>query len=187
MTLDEIDKEIINALFEDGRSSLMQISEYLQESINVSMSHTGIRKRINKLKDEGVLGIQGNINFNALNLKAAFILMEMRNFEQVKNIIECYSTCPRVFLLAQITGQYNLILGFVAQNMENMHRYLNRCGPNNKEGILHSAVIFVSNIDVPNYLPLTVYKRQSGEQNCGNVCASCEAFMEGTCPGCGLF
>ena len=187
MPIDQIDKEILNSLNLDGRMSLMQISEQLQESINVSMSHTGIRKRINKLKDEGILKIQGNLNIKALDFKAAFILMEMSNFNEVKKIIECYSDCPRVFLLAQITGQYNLIVGFVGRDMESLHRYLNQCGPTNKGGILHSAVIFVSNIENPDFLPLSMFKRQSGEQKCGNVCNDCSAFMDGKCPGCGLF
>jgi DNA-binding Lrp family transcriptional regulator len=187
MKLDDIDKVIINALMDDGRKSLMQISEFLHESNNNTMSHTGIRKRINKLKNGEILSIQGNINMNALQYKAAFILMEMKNFNEVKKIVDCYTGCPRVFLLAQITGQYNLILGFVGQNMDIMHRYLNLCGPTNKEGILHSAVVFVSNFETPKYFPLNVFQRESQEKTCGNICKDCAAFIDGICTGCGRF
>ena len=187
MNLDDIDKMIINALSEDGRQSLMQISGYLKEISDSSMSHTGIRKRINKLKNNGILNIQGNLNINELQYKSGFILMEMRNFNEVRNIIDCYKDCPRVFMLAQVTGQYNLIIGFVGQNMDIMHRWLNLCGPTNKDGILHSAVIFVSNFETPLYFPLTVFSREGQQDKCGNVCEECAALIDGKCPGCGSF
>ena len=187
MELDEIDKEIINALSIDGRQSLSKIGEFLEESIEVSMSHTGVRKRLNKLKINEVLNIQGNVNIKVLQYKAAFVLMEMKNFELVKKIIECYRDCPRVFFIAQISGQYNLILGFLGRDIDVLHRYLNHCGPTNNDGILHSAILFVSNFETPQNFPLSIFKKENSTLKCGNVCKNCAAFTDGTCPGCGHF
>ena len=111
----------------------------------------------------------------------------MKNYDEVKNIIKSYSKCPRVFLLAQITGRYNLIMGIIGQNIDVLHRYINYCGPTNKEGILHSEILFVSMLETPEYLPLYLFSEKSQETECGNLCKDCEAYLDGRCDGCGSF
>ncbi|MFX0042489.1 MAG: hypothetical protein ACFE8L_06225 [Candidatus Hodarchaeota archaeon] len=187
MQIDIIDKQIIRALFTKGRESLISIGEKVVKPDQEIMSHAGVRKRIVRLEDSEILKVQGNINITALNYRACLILLEMKNYEEVKNIIKAYSECPRVFLLAQITGQYNLIMGIVGQSIDVLHRYINYCGPTNKKGILHSEILFVSNIETPKFLPLNLFSKESKECNCGNICRDCEAFLDGKCDGCGNF
>ncbi|MFW9821160.1 MAG: hypothetical protein ACFFE5_16265, partial [Candidatus Thorarchaeota archaeon] len=110
-----------------------------------------------------------------------------KNFDEVKKIINAYSNCPRVFLLAQITGRYNLIMGIIGQNIDVLHRYINYCGPTNKEGILHSEILFVSKLEAPEYLPLNLFSKKSQESECSNICKDCEAYLDGKCDGCGNF
>ena len=187
MKLDGIDKQIINALFKNGRESLTSLEKVVFKSGTQTMSHTGIAKRISKLEDIGILKVQANTNINKLQYKALFLLMEMSNFEEVQNIIKAYEDCPRVFLMAHVTGQYNLILGIIGQNVDVLHRYLNYCGPTNKKGILHSATIFASDLIIPKFLPLNVFSKESQESNCGNICQDCSAYLDGKCEGCGNF
>ncbi|MEJ2293698.1 MAG: Lrp/AsnC family transcriptional regulator [Candidatus Lokiarchaeota archaeon] len=187
MLLDKIDKQILNALFENGRESLTNLEKTIHKSDNETMSHTGISKRISKLEDSAILRVQANTNVNTLQYKTLFILIEMANYEGIQKLIEAYSECPRVFLLAHVSGQYNLIIGIVGQNIEVLHRFINHCGPTNKPGILHSATIFASELIKPNYLPLNLFSNQSKEQKCGNICQECEAFLDGDCAGCGEF
>lgn len=187
MLLDNIDKQIINALFSKGRESLISIGEKVVKPNQELMSHTGVRKRIVKLEESEILKVQGNININALNYRACLILLEIKNYEEITKIIKAYSECPRVFLLAQVTGQYNLIMGIVGQSTDVLHRYINYCGPTNKEGILHSEILFISNIEIPKFLPLNLFSKKSQESNCGNICRDCEAFLDGKCDGCGNF
>ncbi len=187
MELDQIDRQILNALFKNGRESLTKLEKVVFKSENETMSHTGIAKRIAKLEDSGLLKVQANTNINTLDYKALFLLMEMSNYDEVKNIIKAYEECPRVFLLAQVTGQYNLILGIVGQSLDVLHRYLNFCGPTNKEGILHTATIFVSNLIIPKFLPLNFFSQQSKADKCRNICEACAAYLDGKCGGCGAF
>jgi len=187
MPLDNIDKQIVTALFKSGRESLTNLKEIIFKSDDETMSHTGIAKRISKLEDKGILKVQGNININEINYKTLFILMEWGNYEEIKSIIKSYSECPRVFLLAQVTGQYNLIMGVIGQNLDVLHRYINHCGPTNKKGLLHSALIFGSDFITPKFLPLNLFSKESNEQNCGNICVDCEAYLNGKCDGCGTF
>ena len=187
MQLDNIDRQILNQLFKNGRESLTNLEKVIFKSVNETMSHTGIAKRITKLEDTGVLKVQANTNVSKLQYKSLLLLMEMSNFEEVQNVIKAYQDCPRVFLLAQLTGQYNLILGIIGQNVNVLHRYLNYCGPTNKKGILHSASIFVSDLILPKYIPLNLFSQESQESNCGNVCKECAAYLDGKCHGCGNF
>ncbi|MFW9864827.1 MAG: Lrp/AsnC family transcriptional regulator [Candidatus Thorarchaeota archaeon] len=187
MQLDNIDRQILNALFKDGRESLTNLEKIVIKSGSETMSHTGIAKRITKLEENEVLKVQANTNATKLQYKSLFLLMEMRNFEDVQKIINAYKDCPRVFLLAHVTGQYNLILGIIGQSVDVLHRYLNYCGPTNKQGILHSATIFVSDLVQPKYIPINLFSGDSNEKSCGNVCKKCAAFLDGKCQGCGKF
>ncbi|MHA2390710.1 MAG: Lrp/AsnC family transcriptional regulator [Promethearchaeota archaeon] len=187
MQLDGIDKQILRALFRNGRESLTNLEKTIFKSGTETMSHTGIAKRITKLEDSGILKVQANTNINKLQYKAVFILMEMSNYEEVQNIIKAYEECPRVFMLAHVTGQYNLILGVIGQNVDVLHRYLNYCGPTNKKGILHSASIFASDLILPKFLPLNLFSQESKESQCGNICKKCAALLDGKCNGCGKF
>ena len=187
MKLDGIDKQILNALFIKGRESLTNLEKTIFKSDTETMSHTGVAKRITKLEENGILKVQANMNLDQLQYKSMFLLMEMANFEEVQNIITAYQNCPRVFLLAQVTGQYNIILGIIGQNVEVLHRYLNFCGPTNKKGILHTASIFVSDLILPKFLPLNLFSQESHEDKCGNACKDCSAYLDGKCDGCGTF
>lgn len=187
MSLDQIDKQILKFLYENGRESLSSLSLNVLKSNKETMSHAGIAKRISKLEEERILKIQGNINIKNLNYFIAFILIEMENYEELKKIIEAYSECPRVFLLAQVTGQFNLVFGIIGQSIDVLHRYINYCGPTNKKGILHSMVMFTSEILIPQFLPLNLFSGISKENKCGNICNDCTAFLDGECNGCGNF
>ena len=187
MSLDQIDKQILKALFEDGRKSLSSLSQNIVKSNQETMSHAGIAKRITKLEESGILKIQGNLSVKDLNIYVAFILMEIKDYDEVRKLIEAYSECPRVFLLAHVSGQYDLIFGIVGQDDDVLRRYINYCGPTNKPGVLHSAVIFTSNLLIPKFLPLNLFTGESKEYKCDNKCKECEAFLGGQCGGCSNF
>ncbi len=187
MRLDEVDKQILNELFEDGRVSLTDLNNRIFKSDQQTMSHTGVKKRISKLSDSEIMKIQGNINIETLNYRACLIFLEMKNYEKVKELSIAYSNCPRVFFLAQTTGQYDIIIGIIGQSVDVLHQYLNYCGPTNKEGVLHSDILFISKFNIPKYLPINLFSNSSQETKCGNICVNCEAYLDGKCEGCGNF
>jgi DNA-binding Lrp family transcriptional regulator len=187
MQLDKIDRQIYKELFENGRISLTTLNKKIIKTNTELMSHSGIKKRISKLGTSGVLKVQGNLNIKKLNYHLMFILLEMTNYDKLKDMINCYNQCPRVFFLAHISGQYNVIMGVVGQSRDVLHRFINYCGPSNKEGILHTQTFFVSEIETPLFFPLKLFSQKSQESKCGNVCEKCEAFMDGKCEGCGKF
>lgn len=187
MDLDDVDKQILNGLFKNGRESLTNMGERVFKGNKIPMSHTGISKRITKLEDSDILKIQGNLNVTTLKYNAAIILLEMKNYEELKKLSKAYKGCPRIFLLANVSGRYNIILGIIGKNIEDLQMYLNLCGPSNQEGVLHTDVLHIGNFETPQFLPMNLFTRKNIDKNCGNVCEECEAFLDGKCDGCGAF
>ncbi|MFW9877647.1 MAG: Lrp/AsnC family transcriptional regulator, partial [Candidatus Thorarchaeota archaeon] len=66
MQLDNIDRQILKQLFKNGRESLTNLEKVVFKSVNETMSHTGIAKRITKLEDSGILKVRANTNINKL-------------------------------------------------------------------------------------------------------------------------
>ena len=187
MPLDDIDRQILRALYKNGRESLSGITEKVHKIDQEPMSHTGIRKRITKLMSLGLLKIQGNINVKNLKYHAVIILMEMKNYEELRKLIKVYSTCPRIFFLTQVTGRYNLIIGVIGQDLSVLQRYLNYCGPTNRDGVLHSEILNVAEFALPNFIPINLFVNSENEKKCENICEECEAFLNEECKGCGKF
>ncbi|KKL89757.1 hypothetical protein LCGC14_1911470, partial [marine sediment metagenome] len=67
MRLDKIDRQIIEALFLNGRESLTNLEKIIFKTDSETMSHTGIAKRIVKLENNEILKIQANTNITTLN------------------------------------------------------------------------------------------------------------------------
>ena len=173
---------LINKLF---KYCLITGGKVLQILVkNCKHARQWIKKRILKLQDANILKIQGNTNINKLDYEIMFILMKTNDSIGLKEIFHGYSKCPRVFLLADISGQYNVIMGIFGPSIDVLHRYLNHCGPTNKKGVSHSLILFNSVIKIPEYLPLNMFTNESQENLCGNVCKECEAFLVGSCEGC---
>ncbi len=67
MLIDDIDQKILNIMYNNGRESLLNIKNTMPEQHHISMSHTGIRKRIKKLEDSKIIKSQVNVNTTELN------------------------------------------------------------------------------------------------------------------------
>ena len=171
--LDEIDKQILNELFEDGKKGLKKFKA-VDSGI---MSHTGIKNRIEKLIASKILFIQGNVNVELLNYRLAFLLMELRRFENLKKYIEHYSKCKQVFFILTVTGKYHLLLGIVAKSFEIINNFVSYCSLLNGEEIVKSELIFGSNLELPEYLPINLFGSKEKEF----------VFNDGLCQGCNDF
>lgn len=179
---DEINRKILNILVKDGREPLTKISE------EISLSNTGIKKRIAKLNASGIFKVQGNFNLDAMEFKTCLILLEVKNFELLTNIIKAYKNCPYVFLIAETLGSFNLLMGFYGNRDNDLNFKLKYCGPSNKEGVLHSKIILISDLKSPKFLPLQIFLNNSNDdiykRECGYNCNSCEAFLNKQCKRC---
>jgi len=179
---DYIDRMILDILRKDGRESITKISEKL------SLSNTGIKKRVAKLNKSGVFKIQGSLNLNVMDFKACIILLEVKNNEYSSEIIKTYNSCPYVFFIVEIIGSFNLLLGFYGNSGHDLNLKLKMCGPSNMEGVLHSKIMLISEFKYPKFLPLQIILDDTDEKSNSNFCRfkckSCIAYNQNECKGC---
>ncbi|MHA1988043.1 MAG: hypothetical protein ACW98D_15515 [Promethearchaeota archaeon] len=157
MGLDYIDKELITQLFSKGRQSLNNIKIEVIKSEIQDVSQSGIRKRFERLKSSDTINVQGNLSVNNLRNHCAFIFTHIINNNSLNKLIEIYRKCPRVFMLAQVTGQYNLLIGIMGEDIEKLHWFINHCGPGNQAEVSHSEILFTSNFKIPKFIPVDFF------------------------------
>ena len=80
--MDNVDKKIIAQLQADGRASLQDLAS------EVGFTSMGIKKRLDKLINKGVIKVSALINPGALRLHPAIVMLEMENAEAMQKIID---------------------------------------------------------------------------------------------------
>ncbi|MFX1258595.1 MAG: GAF domain-containing protein [Promethearchaeota archaeon] len=179
--IDEIDKQILNELFLDGTKSLIHMKIKAKHK---AMSHTGIKNRIKKLINSSILKIQGNVNFNNLQLETALIRIEFNNYDNIYEYYNKYINCSRIFLISKITGQFHIIMGVVGKSLDDLNRIINYCILTDRNKIKSSDITFASEILKPQFLPFNIFNINNKNTNCGKNCLECEAFRNDHCFGC---
>ena len=182
--IDYVDKQILNQLFKDGKKSLNSIKEHVVKKNGKHMSHTGINNRIDKLINSNILKIQGNINISELEYQAAIILVELTRYNLLEEYIEHLKCCPRIFLLAKVTGNYHLMFGIIGKSIGEINFGLNKCEIMDKNKIKNSELIFTPNLMGPEYIPIDLFYPDTKINK--EKCMNCEYYENGECSGCGL-
>ncbi|MGV9199207.1 MAG: GAF domain-containing protein [Promethearchaeia archaeon] len=183
--IDIVDKQILHQLFLDGKKSLNQMKKNVVKANGKKMSHTGINNRIDKLVDEDILNIQGNINLNRLGFQAAFVLIELENYDQLKEYVAHAKQCPRVFLIAPTTGSFHLILGIIGKKIEHINSCLNQCDIVGRKEIKNSEIMFSPHLTVPEHIPIDLFFNVRNKKKFQTACVDCESYKGGECSGCG--
>ncbi|MEJ2250326.1 MAG: GAF domain-containing protein, partial [Candidatus Lokiarchaeota archaeon] len=185
--IDHIDKQILKELYEEGKKSLEEISQNVIKDDNTKMSHTGVKNRIKKLTKSNILKIQGNINIKKLNFREAFILIELKDYENLKNFLKIPPKCPRIFLLATTTGNYHLIMGIVGKNLEDINYCINKCNLLPTTDIKRFEIIFSPSLEVPKFIPIDLFNKAKFKEKREKICGDCENAEFGICGKCGVF
>ena len=180
-TMDDKDKRIVSILYEDGRVSLSKIGEQLD-----NMSHVAVSKRLEKLKSEELVKITAAVNVENLDVKVIFLGLETETIEVADRIIEKYRHCPRLLMLAPVTGRYNLFAVMVAEDLDSLESMLGTCSMRVEEGVRRSETWFGNAPVTPQYLPIDLDPSRKGvnEEECGCLCANCRRHQMKKCVGC---
>jgi len=108
--LDDVDRKIISQLQLDGRTTFERLANI------VGFSNMGVKKRVDKLLEKGVITVSTLVNAERLNLHAALVLMEIEDAEAVNRLLARFKECPRVVNIFTTLGGYNLIALVVAED-----------------------------------------------------------------------
>jgi len=115
--IDGTDLKIIKALSEDGRESFVEIAK------KTRLSPVGVKNRVERLINEGVLKIQGLLNIGKCYLVSANIEIEADQ-KTISKLIEKFEKSPLVYQLVKTSGRYNLLIGIVAPNLVSIENFI---------------------------------------------------------------
>ncbi|NLN16189.1 MAG: Lrp/AsnC family transcriptional regulator [Firmicutes bacterium] len=120
MELDELDKEIIAILREDGKTP------YTTVAAKVGVAEATVRKRVNRLLDAGVLRITAAVNPEKIGLTTQAIVGVKVEGKDVETIIERLSAMDNVRYIGVCTGDYDLMLHVAMPSSEELFHFLTR-------------------------------------------------------------
>lgn len=130
--LDDIDKEIIRLLHSDSRLSLVHLSQ------KVNMSVDGVKNRVQRLKDKGIMSIyRTNINYAKLGFTHYKLLLFPRIYsDQIeKELLTFFKASPRCINSVRSIGPWKLEAEFLFKNTEEMNEVLDKLNDTFKENI----------------------------------------------------
>ncbi|NLM26107.1 MAG: Lrp/AsnC family transcriptional regulator [Firmicutes bacterium] len=148
MGIDDLDRQILKYLQEDGRISYVTLANQL------NVSEGTIRKRVKKLEENNILQIVGVTDPFKVGLDTvAFLWLEVQR-GQVNNVIEKLKEVVSIRYLAVTTGSYDLVAMVVLPNREELIKLLNEQVPS-IEGIIstETSIILQIHKQIYNWIP----------------------------------
>jgi len=140
LTLDSVDKAILQALQEDGRLSNVELAGM------VNLSAPATHARVKRLEREGYIR-----QYTAIvdREKAGFDLlcfvhvsMQMHRLDQVESFRKATREMPEVLECHQITGEYDYLLKVALRNSKDLERFVvHRLTPIQGVGRIHTSLV----------------------------------------------
>ncbi len=176
MKLDRTDIELINNLYEDNDLTLKQLGD------KVDLSHVAVKKRLDKLKNNGILENKPCLNLSELDYKVGVTLVELDNEEQKDELLEHYENCPRVIFYTELFGAHNLLVLRVVKDLNVLKSEKLNCAdrkvPNN------SRIEYLGTAPLsPKFFPFKYEIEDNETSPCGCLCTECKSYKK-DCPGC---
>lgn len=137
--LDNLDKQLIQFLNEDGRMA----SKELAKKLNVSAPT--VQSRMKSLIKEGILKIAGLVNpLKTKDISMAIIAIRIDDVSKMKSIIDQLMEFKHVHSVTAVTGQYDVFAEVIfTQDLEWMfHFYVNEMSK--LDGVSHSESFMVT-------------------------------------------
>jgi DNA-binding Lrp family transcriptional regulator len=178
--VDDVDKKLVSILQDDGRMSLSKIGEEL------GMSHVAVSKRLEKLVAEDLVKVTAGFNAEKLDMKVLFLGLEVDDLDVAEELSERYSRCPRVLMIAPVTGRYNLFALMVADDSWSLESIAGTCSIRTEPGVRRSET-WVGNAPIfPTHIAVRLAPEETrdDEAPCGRECADCRRYITSKCLGC---
>ncbi|MDP2734964.1 MAG: AsnC family transcriptional regulator, partial [bacterium] len=117
--LDAPDLKILQFLSQNGRAAFAAIGE------KIKLSPVAVRNRVEKLLKEKVLRVQGTLNIDQFFTMAAHVEVEADE-KTIEELIEKLEQMHEVYHLAKVAGRWNLLIGLLANTLENVEEFVER-------------------------------------------------------------
>jgi len=178
---DNVDQEIISHLQTDGRITYEKLGKL------VGYTGMGVKKRVKRLVDAGVIRFSTLVNPKSLGFYSALVLLEMENAEAMEGLLSRFEDCPRVVHIFTALGGYNIIALVVAENEDTFESIsMEKCSLRSAEGIRRSEFYPVGSIHYSPFLPIRRHlaRQEKTATPCGVDCITCKRYQSKLCVGC---
>ncbi|MEM0314455.1 MAG: AsnC family transcriptional regulator [Candidatus Bathyarchaeia archaeon] len=179
--MDDVDRKIISQLQMDGRTTLEDIAK------NVGFTSMGVKKRLQRLVQQGAIKVSASINPFFFKLFPAVVLLEMESAEAMQKLLERFKDCPRVIHIFKTIGGYNLIALVVAENQDTLESIsIEKCSLRSSAGIRRSEFYPIGEVHFSPFLPVREHltHKEMETAPCNVDCRPCIRYADGKCVGC---
>lgn len=111
--IDALDVKIISLLGENGRTPFAEIGK------KINLSQVAVKNRIDNLLHKGILMIRATLNIDRFYTMSAAIQLEADS-KTIEKLLEKFQKKQEVYHLVKRSGRYNLAVGMLAHNIENI-------------------------------------------------------------------
>ena len=118
ITLDDVDKQLIEALQHDGRRPYTQLAQ------EVGLSEAAVRQRVRRLVDAGVTQIVAVTNPLMLGFRR-MAMVGIRVEGDVRAAAEAIAALPQIDYLIIVAGSFDLLVEIVCEDDESLLELLN--------------------------------------------------------------
>jgi len=121
MTLDELDRQIIDALRANGRETNVDIARRLR------VTEGTVRARIKKLTDAGVLRISGRVNPEFLvGHQVVLVGINVKESKSLEKTAQAIAKLPHVNYAAITSGRYDILAQVIVDSNKGIINFLTR-------------------------------------------------------------
>ena len=168
--LDEIDLKIVKTLCQDGRERFVEVAK------QTGLTAVGVKNRVEKLIEQGVLKIHGLLNTEKFYSVSANIGIEASP-EVISKLVKKFENCPLVYSLVKVSsGDHNLIIEILAPTIERVNDFVGK-QIRSESKIRNIHVNFGELPIVPKgHLPPN-FSDEYKKCLCENRCNECEYFL----------
>ena len=168
--LDEIDRQILELLAQDGRTSFVKIAK------ETGLTPMGARKRVEKLLGNNFLEIHGLLNISRFYKASATISLEAPT-KVVEKMVKKFENCPMVYNLVRLPSghHHNLIIGLLSPNLRRIDDLIKK-QIRTEEGVRNLEADIGELPVVPTgHMPASFLKGK--KCLCREKCEECEYFI----------
>lgn len=113
MTIDNVERQIILLLQQNGRMSYVEVAEH------IGVTEGTVRRKVNRLIEEGVIKIAAVANPFAIGFDTPAIISIKAETNRVMEVANQLRALPGVRFVALTTGSFDIIMeGYWANNQE---------------------------------------------------------------------
>jgi len=179
LIIDSTGRRLIAKLQENGRATLTELGRAL------GLSHVGVRARLQRLLESGLIRISAAVNAEKLNMKVVVVFLEVESSKRLNELVQTFKDCPRLVFMSTLIGSHNLLAILVAEDPSTLESMvMGECSLRNQKGVRRSEIYIGEAVIYPVHLPIRLVTERREVAPCRMRCDTCDRYQSEKCLAC---